>query len=184
MVKWRGWQKEYIRQMMIWQLRTQRILEMHHFGEQLFTAVIVQMETRDSYRNRGCGKQEILTLNLLNTEDQWVLSAVVMLLLHSQHQKGKKKILKVEWRAARISLEGCICPAGHELGTPVLEKRNVCICIQKYLSWSNLLILSGLHMMYHYCDFVTDWAKKIFEEYILRYTHILYIVGREVWDLV
>ena len=32
--------------------------------------------------------------NLLNTEDQWVPSAVVMVLLYSQYEKVKRKILK------------------------------------------------------------------------------------------
>ena len=37
-VKWKGWQKEWIRQVMIWQLQMQHTLGMLHFGE-LFTAV-------------------------------------------------------------------------------------------------------------------------------------------------
>ena len=36
-VKWRGGQKEHIRQEMIWHLRMQCTLSMIHFGEQLFT---------------------------------------------------------------------------------------------------------------------------------------------------
>ena len=38
-IKWRGRQKEHIRQMIIWELRTQRTLTRLHFREQLFTAV-------------------------------------------------------------------------------------------------------------------------------------------------
>ena len=38
-VKWKGWQKEYLRQVMIWQLRTQRALGMLHLVEQLLTVV-------------------------------------------------------------------------------------------------------------------------------------------------
>ena len=38
-VKWRGWQKKHIRQMMIWQWWMQRILSMLRFGEIPFTVV-------------------------------------------------------------------------------------------------------------------------------------------------
>ena len=38
-VKWRGWLKEHIRQVMIWQLRKQRTLGMLHLGEHLLTMV-------------------------------------------------------------------------------------------------------------------------------------------------
>ena len=41
------------------------------------------MEACCSYRNQGCGKQDIWTSNILNTEDQLVLSAVIMVLLQS-----------------------------------------------------------------------------------------------------
>ena len=53
------------------------------------------MEACGSYRNQACGKQETWTSNLLNTEDQWVSSAIVMVLHHSQHQKAKRKFLKL-----------------------------------------------------------------------------------------
>ena len=38
-VKWRDWTKEYIRQIMIWQLQMQHTIGMFHFGEQPFIAV-------------------------------------------------------------------------------------------------------------------------------------------------
>jgi len=47
------------------------------------------MEARCSYRNTECGKQETWTSNILNTEDQLVLSVVILVLLHRQHQKAK-----------------------------------------------------------------------------------------------
>ena len=42
------------------------------------------------YRNWGCGKQETWTSNILNPEDQWVSFVVVIVLLHSQHQRVRE----------------------------------------------------------------------------------------------
>ena len=56
------------------------------------------MEECDSYRNWWCGKHRNLDLKSLEPENQWVLSPVLMALLHHQHQKVKRKF--------RIS-EGC-----------------------------------------------------------------------------
>ena len=38
-VKWRSWQKELLKQVMIWQLQMQCTLGIHHFGGQLFIVV-------------------------------------------------------------------------------------------------------------------------------------------------
>ena len=38
-----------------------------------------------NYWNQGHGKQDTWTSNLLNTEDQWFSSAVIIVHLHSQH---------------------------------------------------------------------------------------------------
>ena len=54
------------------------------------------MEGCGSYRNYGCDRQKTLTSNLLNIEDQWVSFAVVMVLLHREHQKVKRKFWKLD----------------------------------------------------------------------------------------
>ena len=48
------------------------------------------METRDSYRNQGCDKQETWISNLLNFEDKRIPSAILTILLQSQHEKSAK----------------------------------------------------------------------------------------------
>ena len=65
------------------------------------------MEASGSYRNQGCGKQQTWISNLLNTEDHRVPSAVIMALLYSQHQKGKRKseILAEELNVCRSWIE-------------------------------------------------------------------------------
>ena len=56
---------------------------------------VSRMEACDSYRNQGCDKQETWTSNLLNTENQWVLSAVVMVVF-------KVNIKKWEYFESRV----------------------------------------------------------------------------------
>ena len=53
------------------------------------------MEARSSYRNRGCRKQETWTSNLLYPEDQLFSLAFLIVLLHSQHQKPRRKFSKL-----------------------------------------------------------------------------------------
>ena len=93
---------------MIWQLQTQLLLEMFHSGEQLF--IVISYAKHAHYLlDEKVGKSSrwkyvvlinnqelwhIRSLTLLNTEDQWVLSAVAMMLLCSQHQKMKRKFWK------------------------------------------------------------------------------------------
>ena len=111
-VKWRGWYKEYIRQVMIWQLWTSVLLvyfilenkcsPWYVVSKILSTCWVLvirlgkssKLEACDSYRNLGCSLQETWTSNLPITEDQWVPSAVLMVLLQSQHQKRKRKFCK------------------------------------------------------------------------------------------
>ena len=52
------------------------------------------MEACGSYRYQDVVSKK-LELNLLNTVDQQVPSAVVIVLLHSQHQKVKRKFQKL-----------------------------------------------------------------------------------------
>ncbi len=52
------------------------------------------MESCVSYKNLGCGKQKTCPSDLLNIENQRVLSLVVM--VHSQHQKAKRKFCKLD----------------------------------------------------------------------------------------
>ena len=59
-------------------------------------------------------------LNLLNTEDQGVLSAVVMVRIHSQ-----EKILKVWCRATRMGSKCRIHTEGSGLGALIYEIKNI-----------------------------------------------------------
>ena len=73
-------------------------LGMPDFREQQYTMIF---NTKHAHYLQGvgdkarelsiCVKQETWTLNLLKTEDQWVPSANVMVLLHCKYQKAKKK---------------------------------------------------------------------------------------------
>ena len=114
-ITWRSLQKEHIKQVMVWQLRMQHTLGRVYFEEQLFTAIcrdkrvyntpcvldkggewsiwkhVVFMEIEDvSARNLG-----------LNSTERWKSSAVVMVLILSQHQKGKRKFSKLDEKLNR-----------------------------------------------------------------------------------
>ena len=110
-VKWRVWQKKHVRQMMICQLWMQFTLGTFHFGELSFIVVCSAKHAHyllsesdkvgESSRWKHVVLLEIedvatLTSNFLNTENQGILSAVVMILLHSQYEKVKRKFWKLD----------------------------------------------------------------------------------------
>ena len=116
--KWRGWQKEWIREVMIRQLWIQHTLSMLHFEEQLFALLcsakyahyLLYMgdkvkEACGLKRNWGYNKQETQILNLLNTKDQWIPLAVEIIFTNPSARAGYDTRSIFKWSLTGLNSE-------------------------------------------------------------------------------
>ena len=107
--KWRGWQKEHIRQVMIWQSWIQCIFGTFQFGKQQFTVVCSAIHVQNlldvgdnigEYSSRKCMvlvEMEDLASKLKSSESWTSMSSIYNWTDHSSQSIGKdeEKISKV-----------------------------------------------------------------------------------------